>query len=217
MASVLGALALTALMVFAYFRLRPVRSASLASLPAKKATSSTGLERNGAKQEPTISSESIVRRGHLWQADFTAHIAAPEPRVFEAIRDIEKAHSEDVRSVRLVSQGANKKTVELHVAGSGGQTITTRLSFEYFPQEHRIVYRTLDGADFFTQAEYKLNDEGASTLMMFHETTNIEHSLPASDSVVKQVIRGTFLAQLEGLTNVLNLNSSANHDEEAEP
>ncbi len=41
--------------------------------------------------------------------------------------------------------------------------------------------------------------------MKFHESTKVAQSLPVPDGVIKQVIRGVFLAQLEGLRKALNL------------
>ena len=41
--------------------------------------------------------------------------------------------------------------------------------------------------------------------MMFHESTKVGQSIPVPDGVIKQVIRGVFLAQLEGLKKALNL------------
>ncbi|HSR58195.1 MAG TPA: SRPBCC family protein [Candidatus Binataceae bacterium] len=161
--------------------------------------------------------EKIEHHGDIWNADFTARIGAPEAQVFDAIRNIEKAHSDEIKSVQVISQNGNEKTVEMQVAGPAGQTITTRLAFQYFPQEHRIVYHTLDGGDFVTQAEYNLGDEGTSTLMKFHETTKVAQELPVPDGVVKQVIRGIFLAQLEGLKKALNINTAENDEDSDEP
>ena len=35
----------------------------------------------------------------------------------------------------------------MQIAGPGGQDMTTGLAFEYFPEQHRIVYHTVDGRD----------------------------------------------------------------------
>ena len=161
--------------------------------------------------------ENIEHHGDTWNADFIARIGAPEAQVFDAIRNVEKAHSDEIKSVQVISQNGNQKTVEMQVAGPAGQTITTRLAFQYFPAENRIVYHTVDGGDFDTQAEYKLDDEGASTLMKFHETTKVAQQLPVPDGVVKQVIRGIFLAQLEGLKKALNINTAESDEDTDEP
>jgi carbon monoxide dehydrogenase subunit G len=149
--------------------------------------------------------ENITHDGEAWTADFTARIAAPEQRVFDTIKDVEHAKSEQVKSVQVISQTANAKTVEMQIAGPGGQDITTRLAFEYFPADNRIVYHTVGDGPFATTAQYDLQDEGATTLMKFHESTKVSQSLPVPDGVIKQVIRGVFLAQLEGLRKALNL------------
>ncbi len=161
--------------------------------------------------------ENITHDGDAWTADFTARIGAPEPRVFDAIKDVEHAKSEQVKSVQVISQTANAKTVEMQIAGPGGQDITTRLAFEYFPADNRIVYHTVGDGPFATTAEYNLVDEGSSTLMKFHESTKVGQSLPVPDGVIKQVIRGVFLAQLEGLKKALNLNEADSGEDNDEP
>ncbi len=161
--------------------------------------------------------ENITHEGDTWTADFTARIAAPEQRVFDTIKDVEHAKSEQVKSVQVISQTNNAKTVEMQIAGPGGQDITTRLAFEYFPADNRINYHTVGDGPFATTAEYNLVDEGSSTLMKFHESTKVGQSLPVPDGVIKQVIRGVFLAQLEGLKKALNLNEADSGQDTDEP
>jgi carbon monoxide dehydrogenase subunit G len=161
--------------------------------------------------------ESIVHQGDTWTADFTARIGAPESQVFDTIKNVERAKSDQVKSVEVISQSGNTKTVQMLIAGPGGQDITTRLAFEYFPDQHRITYHTVDAGLFATEAEYDLEDEGASTLMKFHESTKVGQSLPVPDGVIKQVIRGVFLAQLEGLKKALNLDQPSTGDDNDEP
>src|SRR6267143_6357350 len=84
--------------------------------------------------------ESITHEGDLWHADFTARIPAPEQTVFDAIRNIENTHSDQVKAVRVVSQSGNKKIVDMDIGGFGGQTITTELEFESLPDEKKFVY-----------------------------------------------------------------------------
>ncbi|MGP0085632.1 MAG: SRPBCC family protein, partial [Steroidobacteraceae bacterium] len=143
--------------------------------------------------------------GDVWKADFTARIPAPEQTVFDAIRDIEKTHNDQVKAVRIVSQSGNKKTVDLDIAGPGGQTITTELEFVYLPDQKKIVYHTVNNPLLDTEAVYQLGDEGASTFIDYHETTHLLQSLPVPDGVIKQVIRGIFVAQLETLKHDLNI------------
>ncbi|HEY9158997.1 SRPBCC family protein [Candidatus Binatus sp.] len=149
--------------------------------------------------------ENIAHDGDIWQADFTARIPAPEQTVFSAIRDIENLHNDQVKAVRVVSQSGNKKTVDMDIAGPGGQTITTELEFEYLPEQKKIVYHTVNNPLLDTQAVYQLGDEGASTFIDYHETTHLLQSLPVPDGIIKQVIRGIFVAQLETLKRSLNL------------
>jgi carbon monoxide dehydrogenase subunit G len=162
-------------------------------------------------------SENIQHQGDTWTADFTARIGASEPQVFDTIKNVERAKSDQVKSVQVISQSGNTKTVQMLIAGPGGQDITTKLAFEYFPDQHRITYHTVDAGMFATDAQYDLEDEGASTLMKFHESTKVGQSLPVPDGVIKQVIRGVFLAQLEGLKKALNLNEPDSGEDTDEP
>ncbi len=161
--------------------------------------------------------ENITHDGDVWKANFTARIPAPEQTVFDAIRNIENTHSDQVKAVRVVSQTGNKKTVDMDIATFGGQTITTELEFEYLPADKKIVYHTLNNPLLDTHAAYQLGDEGSSTLIDYHETTHLLQSFPVPDGVIKQVIRTVFISQLETLNRSLNLktadNSGASDDE----
>src|ERR1700731_498277 len=106
--------------------------------------------------------ENITHDGDIWKADFTARIPAPEQAVFDAIRNVENTHSDQVKAVRVVSQSGNKKDVDVDIAGLGGQPITTELQFEYLPDEKKIVSNTVNNPMFDTQSVYQLSDEGAS-------------------------------------------------------
>ena len=163
-----------------------------------------------------LMTENIVHQGDMWKAAFTARIGAPEQRVFDTIKDVEHAKSDQVKSVRVLSQTDKDKTVEMQIAGPGGQDIVTQLAFQYFPEQHRITYHTVGGGDFATEAQYDLEDEGATTLLTFHESTKVGQSLPVPDGVIKQVIRGVFLAQLEGLKRSLNLSDASDGPSDSE-
>src|SRR5882762_4322300 len=154
--------------------------------------------------------ESITHDGDIWKADFTARIPAPEQTVFDAIRNIENTHSDQVKAVRVVSQSGNKKTVDMDIGGFGGQTITTELEFEYLPDEKKIVYHTLNNPLLDTQATYQLGDEGSSTFIDYHQTTHLLQSFPVPDGMIKQVIRTIFVSQLETLKHTLNIKTADN-------
>jgi Polyketide cyclase / dehydrase and lipid transport len=158
--------------------------------------------------------EDITHDGDRWKADFTARIPAPEQTVFDAIKNVESTHSDQVKSVRVVSQSGNKKTVDMDIAGPGGQTITTELAFEYLPDEKKIVYNTVNNPVLDTQAVYQLTDEGSGTFIAYHQDTQMLQSLPVPDGVIKQVIRGIFVAQLEGLKKSLNIKTADESDDD---
>lgn len=161
--------------------------------------------------------EDITHNGDVWKADFTARIPAPEQTVFDAIRDVEKTHSDQVKSVRVISQNGNKKTVDMDIAGPAGQLITTELAFEYLPDEKKIVYNTVNNPLLETQAVYQLSDEGASTFIDYHQNTHMLQSIPVPDGVIKQVIRGIFVAQLETLKRQLNIKTADDADSDEDP
>ena len=161
--------------------------------------------------------EEITHDGDDWKADFTARIPAPEQTVFDAIRNVENTHNDQVKAVRVVSQSGNKKTVDMDIAAPGGQVITTELAFEYLPDEKKIVYHTVNNPMLDTQAVYQLGDEGASTFIDYHQNTHMLQSIPVPDGVIKQVIRGIFVAQLETLKRTLNIKTADQADSDEDP
>jgi hypothetical protein len=161
-------------------------------------------------------SENITHNGNDWTADFTAIIPAPESVVFDAVRDVEKAQSDQIQNVKVISQTGNSKTVELELKGPGDQTIKTQMAFDYDPAGHRISYRTLDNPAFVMHADYKFEDQGGSTLITYHQTTTLAQQLPVPESVIRDVIRSVFIAQLEGLKRTLNLTSAEEPEDSSE-
>lgn len=167
---------------------------------------------------PGVVSEKIEHHGDTWHAEFSARVAAPEQQVFDAIRDVENNPPNDlIKSVKVVAQRDNEKTVEMNMAAPMGQTLTTDLQFHYFPADHRITYQTVGGNAFNTQAEYTLSDEGSSTLLKLKESTTVPAGMPVPDAIIKRAIRGIFIAQMQGLNRKLNLNTASNGQEDEEP
>jgi Polyketide cyclase / dehydrase and lipid transport len=158
--------------------------------------------------------ENITHDGDVWKADFTARIPAPEQTVFDTIKNVEGMHSDQIKAVRVISQNGDTKTVEMDLAGPGGQQVATQIEFTYLPDKKEIDYRTLNNPIFETDAVYQLSDEGASTFIDYHQNTHMLQALPVPDGVVKQVIRGIFVAQLEGLKNKLNIKTADESDQD---
>ena len=158
--------------------------------------------------------ENITHDGDVWKADFTARIPAPEQTVFDAIKDVENTHSDQVKAVRVLSQSGDTKTVEMDLAGPGGQQYPTQIEFTYLPDKREIDSRTLNNPLFETNAVYQLGDEGASTFIDYHQNTHMLQALPVPDGVIKQVIRGIFVAQLETLKNKLHIKTADESDED---
>ncbi|HVA78227.1 MAG TPA: SRPBCC family protein [Candidatus Binataceae bacterium] len=165
-----------------------------------------------------ILSEKILHDDDLWTADYTARIAAPEPSVYDALRNIDKSHAPGVESIKVISQGENTKTVEMDLGGFAGQTVAMQLTFDYDPATQRVSYHTVNNPMLDSHAEYQLEaDGGTATLITYHATTRMLQSLPVPDSLVKSVIRNIFISQLEGLKNTLHITTvdqSADSDEE---
>jgi polyketide cyclase/dehydrase/lipid transport protein len=161
--------------------------------------------------------EDITHDGDVWKADFTARIPASEQTVFDAIRNVENTHSDQVKAVRVVSQSGNKKTVDMDIAGPGGQMITTELEFEYLPDEKKITYQTVNNPLLETQAVYQLSEDGAGTFIEYHQNTHMLQSLPVPDGLVKEGIRGIFVAQLETLERTLNIKTAEQSDNDEDP
>lgn len=164
-----------------------------------------------------ILSEKIVHDGDLWTADYTARIPAPEPAVYDALRNIEKSKGPGVEDIKVISQSGNSKTVEMDLSGFGGQTVAMQLAFEYDPANQRVSYHTVNNPMLDSQATYQLEaDGGSTTLMTYHATTKMLQSLPVPDSVVKSVIRNIFIAQLEGLKASLHITTADQSDDSEE-
>ena len=164
-----------------------------------------------------ILSEKIDHNGDEWTADYTASIAAPEPAVYDALRNIEKSHAPGVEAIKVISQAGNSKTVEMDLSGFGGQTIAMQLAFEYDPATQRVSYHTVDNPMFDSHAEYQLQaDGGGATLITYHATTKMLQSMPVPDSIVKSVIRNIFISQLEGLKNSLHITTVDQSDQSDE-
>jgi hypothetical protein len=65
---------------------------------------------------------------------------------------------------------------------------------------------------------YQLGDEGASsTFIDYHQNTHMLQTIPVPDGVIKQVIRGIFVAQLETLKRTLNIKTANQADTDDEP
>jgi hypothetical protein len=156
--------------------------------------------------------ENISHQGDTWQANFTARLPAREDSVFSTIQNIEFTHNDQIKAVRVVSRKGNTKIVDMDINAPGGQTITTQLEFEYLPEQKKIIYHTVNNPLLDTQAEYQLQDEGSSTLIDYHETTKMLQQVPVPDGVIKQVIRGVFIAQLESLKHSLNITTAEQAD-----
>jgi uncharacterized membrane protein len=161
-------------------------------------------------------SENIVHSGNDWTAEFTAMIPAPEPDVFQAVRDVEKSRSDQIRSIRVISESGNTKTVELEMNGPNGQVVTTRMVFDYDPPARRITYHTIDNPAMDMKAEFQFDDHGASTLVRYRQTTTMAQQLPVPDSVVRETIRSAFVSQLEGLKRALNIATTEESGESEE-
>lgn len=164
-----------------------------------------------------IVSEKIVHDNDLWTADYVAVIAAPEPAVYDALRNIEKSNAPGVQGIKVISQGENTKTVEMDLSGFGGQTIAMQLAFDYDPAAQRVSYHTVDNPMFDSHAQYQLQaDGGGATLITYHATTRMLQSMPVPDSIVKSVIRNIFISQLEGLKSTLHITAPDQSDDSDE-
>ena len=161
--------------------------------------------------------ENIAHEGDVWKADFTALIPAPEQTVFDAIKNVENTHSEQIKAVRVISQNGNKKTVDMDIAEPGGQVLTTELEFEYLPDEKKITYHTINNPLLETQAVYQLRDDSGGTFIDYHQNTHMLQSLPVPDGLVKEGIRGIFVAQLETLKRTLNIKTADESDSDEDP
>lgn len=168
-------------------------------------------------QKAGLLTENITHDGDVWKADFTALIPAPEQTVFDAIKNVENTHSDQVKAVRVVSQSGNKKTVDMDLSEPGGQVITTEVEFEYLPDQKKITYHTINNPLLETEAVYQLSDDSGGTFIDYHQNTHMLQSLPIPDGLIKQGIRGIFVAQLETLKHTLNIKTADESDDDDDP
>ncbi|HVN64363.1 MAG TPA: SRPBCC family protein [Candidatus Binataceae bacterium] len=162
-------------------------------------------------QQAGLLSENITHDNDKWKADFTAWIPAPEETVFDTMRQVEKAHNDHVKAIHVVSQTGDSKTVQMDLAGFGGQTATVEMEFHYDPEQGRMTYRTVNSPLMNAQGEYHLSNSGGGTLIEYHETvTGVPNQFP--DAVVQQVIRTIFVAQLEALQSALHITTATESD-----
>jgi hypothetical protein len=164
-----------------------------------------------------ILSENIEHQGGLWTVDYTARIPAPAKAVFGAIEHIEDSHSDSIKGVKVLSEKGKQKVVELTMNGPANQSVVTKIAFEYFPSDDRITYRTIDSPVLDTNAEYKLTDEGASTLINFHQTASSSKPLNLPDPIIKEVIRSVFIGQLDGIKHALNVTTADEDEADQDP
>ena len=163
-----------------------------------------------------VLTENIEHQGDQWHAEFTARVDAPEPKVFDTIRNFDKGHYDEIQSMEVISENDHQKVVEIKIAPVPGQVMTTRLGFEFFPDQHRITYRTLSSGPFSSEAEYDLEDEGAHTLVKFDDTTTVPTQIPVPDAIIKRFIRNYFVSQLRDLQKTLNV-AESDPDDNDEP
>jgi hypothetical protein len=175
------------------------------------------LQQQRAKKAGIIS-ESIVHEGDTWKVDFVARIPAPEKDVFTALEDVEDSpkYSSQIAQVKVLSHDGNKKTVEMDIRGPGGQPLPNQLEFQYFPDQGKITSTTVNNPMFANTAEYDLKDEGSATEIVYHQNTKMQMQIPAPDALVRQFMRGIFVAQLEGIKKRLNITTPDTTDSEGE-
>ena len=101
----------------------------------------------------------------------------------------------------------------MEMQGPGGSQ-PLQLAFEYFPDDHKITYQSVNSAIFQTQGEYDLKDEGSSTLIDLHQSSKVLMQFNVPDAVAKQFIEGIFIAQLETLKKALNITTAEESEDE---
>jgi hypothetical protein len=159
-----------------------------------------------------IVSEQIVRDGDTWKVDFVVRLPATEKEVFDAIQNVEKSRPENTKSIKIVDQHVDSKTVDMELEGPAGMTIQTRVAFKYFPAEDRITYHTLNNQLLDTSAEYRLKNFEGATEIDYHQTTRMLQRLPIPDAAVRSIIRDLFIEQLSGLKHALGVSTEDDED-----
>jgi hypothetical protein len=156
-------------------------------------------------QKPGIISEDIKRNGDDWDADFKARVLAPEKDVFLVLGKIENAKSDQILNVKVLSSQGNSKTVEVDFAGPTGASVPTQFAFQYFPDQNRMTYKSLDSQFFQSEGDCHLQAECAATLIDCRQSTKLLQDRPLTDGVIKENMRQLFVAELDNLHRALHV------------
>jgi hypothetical protein len=156
-------------------------------------------------QKPGIISEDIRGNGDIWTADFKARVSAPEKDVFRVLGMVENAKSDQILDVKVLSNQGNTKTVEVDYAGPTGASVPTRFAFQYFADQNRMTYKSLDSQFFQSDGDCRLQAECAATLIECRQSTKLLQQRPVTDGLIKENIRQLFVAELDNLHSALHV------------
>jgi len=151
-----------------------------------------------------IVSESIEREGDTWHASFVSKLDATPDEVWQAFQQPERLSEimpESFTQSKLVSSESNKKVVDviarLEILPPGFKVQNPRIEFTYYPEEKRMVTRTIDFQLADIDSEYKLEpaDGGKSTIVRL-EQKNKPKQATIVESLQKGAIRESYVNQI---------------------
>lgn len=151
-----------------------------------------------------IVSESIEREGDTWHASFVSKLDATPEEVWQAFQQPERLSEimpESYTQSKLVSSEGNKKIVDviarLEILPPGFKVQNPRIEFTYFPDEKRIVTRTIDFQLADIDSEYRLEpaDGGRATIVRL-EQKNKPKAATIVESLQKGAIRESYVNQI---------------------
>jgi hypothetical protein len=169
--------------------------------------------RGGCGQKPGIISEDIKGNGDNWDADFKARVPAPVKDVFGVMEKVENAKSDQILNVKVLSTQGNSQNVEIDFAGPTGASVPTQFAFQYFADQNRITYKSLNSDIFETEGDCQLNAECTATLVDCRQATKLLQQRPLTDGVIKENIRQLFLAEIDSLHRALHVEIPDQSDE----
>lgn len=160
-----------------------------------------------------IKTESMAKKGDTWTVAFTSEIAAPVDKVFEAFSQPEKGHDllpENVLKSELKSSEGNKKVIDLviklDILPPGFKVQNPINEYEFFPDQKKIVQKTLDFklADIQSEFQFKPSADGKGTTVDFKQTSKDKSSMIV-ESLQRGALRETYVIQIKTVEKALGL------------
>lgn len=155
-----------------------------------------------------IVSERLEKRGNTMGIEFSSRLDAPLDTVFAALTEPERlqAFADNVRYSQLLTQGENRKVVEIEMV-TLGQVQRMVMEFAFLPEEKVVAVRTVENAFADMRGEYRLtaSPDGSKTLLTYRGTMTDTTDRPIPVGLQKSALRETFVSTVRALKKRLTV------------